>query len=188
MAKLREVAFAVGASIAFFQPIAMGAEGPDGGLDVHVISVPLQLFTEIYAQQESKDVIVDPRLRGEVLIQSGMTPDKITKEEFYSALLSNNHSAYEEDGVINVIMVSMAKNRKIPFYDGKNRGDLVASQVVDSLLELKNRSPEELIATLRPLVEPWGYIAADNQSKTIALVTTVGNIERLAEMVRMLDK
>jgi general secretion pathway protein D len=150
--------------------------------------VSLEEFVDLYAKQESKDIVFNPRLKGMLHLRSGLTPGRITADEFYSVLLSRNFSAYEVDGLITIEQLGLLKQRKIPFYDGHYRGDLVTSQVVSSVIELRNRPATDLVPTLRPLVPQWGYLAADERSNSLAVVTTVGNVERLIELVEKLDR
>ena len=149
--------------------------------------VSLQKFIESYARQESMDIVYSSRLEGDVYLESGLTPASITLDEFYSVLFINGFSAYQGDGIINVTLLAKIRQHKIPFYDGENRGDLVQSQVVSSIIEIKNRSAAELVPILRPLLQQWGYIAADGPANALAVVTTVGNVERLRELVTKLD-
>lgn len=149
--------------------------------------VSLQKFIETYAQQESMDIVYSSRLKGDVYLESGLTPGSITADEFYSVLYVNGFSAYQGEGIINVTMLEMIRQHKIPFYDGENRGDLVQSQVVSSIIELKNRPAEELVPILSPLLPQWGYIMADVPANALAVVTTVGNVERIRELVAKLD-
>jgi general secretion pathway protein D len=150
--------------------------------------VDVRDFVARYAAQEIKDIILDRRVMGPVYLKSELTPGWITKEEFYSVLLSVNFCAYEEDGVINVVENSHIKGRKLPVFDGRNRGDLVPSQTVNGVIEVQNRSAEEFVPLLKPLVERWGYLAADPQTNTLSVVTSMGNVERLVEIVRRLDR
>lgn len=156
------------------------AAAPDG--------ISLRDFIDQYAKQEGKDVVVDPRLKGVVEISSGMTPDRISKEEFHGALLATNWAAYEEDGVIRIVQAVLIKQQKIPYYDGVDRNGLASTQVVSSTIHLERRPAYDLVDHLRPLVEQWGYVAADDRANALIVVTTVANVERLVELVGKLDR
>lgn len=156
------------------------AKAPDG--------ISLRDFIDLYAKQERKDIVVDPRLKGVVEISSGMTPERITDEEFHGALLTTNWAAYEVDGVIRIVQAAQIKQEKIPYYDGVNRNGLASTQVVNSTIYLERRPAYDLVDHLRPLVGQWGYIAADDRANALTVVTTVANVERLIELTGRLDR
>ena len=64
-------------------------------------SMSLPDFIDEYAKQESKDIIIDPRLRGNVLLSSELTLGRISAEEFHGVLLTHNWAAYEVEEEMN---------------------------------------------------------------------------------------
>ncbi len=159
-------------------------------LDVEAAPEPMSLrdFVDEYAKQESKDIIIDPRMKGNVLLSSELTPGRISAEEFHGVLLTLNWAAYEVEGTIRIVTNAQIKSQKIPYYDGENRNGLVPSQVVSSVINLQARPAEDLVPQLRPLVEQWGLLSADSHSNTLTVVTTLANVERLIELVGKLDR
>src|SRR5690606_4786657 len=97
-------------------------------------------------------------------------------------------AAYEVDGVIRIVQAVQIKQEQVPFYDCVNRYGLASTQVVSSTIYLERRPAYELVDHLRPLVEQWGYLAADDRANALTVVTTVANVERLVEMARRLDR
>ena len=104
------------------------------------------------------------------------------------ALLTSGYGSYEEGDTLVVAQQVLTKQRNIPFFDGKIRVDLSPHQVVTTLIQFKHRDPTELVEVLRPLIESWGYIGADAHSKTLIVVTTVSNAERLHKLAGELDR
>lgn len=162
-------------ALALCSPAAMGESAE---------TMSLETFVEQYAAQESKDIIFTPRMKGTVQMS---TPGSITKEEFHATLLAAHFCAYEDNGVINIVTSAFIRYQKVPFYDGQHRGDLVPSQTVIGFIELEYQSAQDLLPELKPMIELWGYIAADSRTNTLLAVTTLRNMERLIETADQLD-
>ena len=144
-------------------------------------------FIHAYAKQESKDIVIDPRVKANVLLISKDTPDKITRDEFHLVLNTHGYGGYEEGNLIVIIQQVLNKQRNIPQYDGKSRGKLSAHETVSTVINVKHHNAEELEKLLLPLVEQWGYLHADKSTNRLILVTTLGNAERLHRLVKELD-
>jgi len=151
-------------------------------------SADIRRFIRAYAHQVSKDIVVDPRVRGDIRLMSVQTPGKITKDEFHMVLLTHGYGSYEEGDLIVVAQQVLNKQRNIPDYDGKSRGGLSPHQTVTTLIKVKQRDAEPLVAFLGPLVEQWGYINVDHATNTLIAVTTLSNAERLHRLVKKLDR
>jgi general secretion pathway protein D len=152
------------------------------------VSVDIRGFIATYAKQESKDILVDSRVKGNVTLFSQKTPTKITDDEFHLVLLTHGYGAYVEDDLIVVAQQVLTKQRNIPEYNGKSRGKLSAHQVVFTTIQVKHRDVESLAIVLRPLIEQWGLSQADEASNTLVVVTTLSNAERIHNLVKQLDK
>lgn len=150
--------------------------------------VSLRDFVDEFAKQESKDIVVDPRVKGSVNLSSELTPGRISAEEFHGVLLTHNFAAYEVDGVMRIIPAAAIKQQKLPFYDGVNRNGLASTQVVTSMIPLRSRPASGLVDHFRPLIGQWGYIRADDHSNSLTVVTTVANVEMLVDLVEKLDQ
>lgn len=144
-------------------------------------------FIRSYAKQESKDIVIDPRVKGHVRLFSEQTPDEITKDEFHMVLLTSGFGSYEEGNLIVVAQQVLTKQRNVPEYNGKSRGKLSAHQVVHTVIKVKRRDAKALVPLLRPLVEQWGYLNVDEASNSLIAVTTLGNAERLHRLVKEFD-
>jgi general secretion pathway protein D len=136
-----------------------------------------------YAKQENLDIVIDPRLRGQVSLSSELTPGRISRDEFYGALLTHNFGAVEIDGTMRIIQTAMMKQHKLPSFDGRNRGQLAPSQIVNSVMKLRDHSAEKLAEKLKALIPIWGYIAADTDSNSLIVVATVESVERMVELI-----
>ena len=66
-------------------------------------------FIRSYAKQESKDIVIDPRVKAFVRLFSEQTPDEITKDEFHMVLLTSGFGSYwsERNGKISTIVRRM---------------------------------------------------------------------------------
>lgn len=91
-------------------------------------------FIHAYAKQESKDIVIDPRVKGHVLLVSENTPDKITRDEFHLVLMTHGYGGYEEGNLIVIIQQVLNKQRNIPEYNGKSRGQLSAHETVITVM------------------------------------------------------
>ncbi len=146
------------------------------------------LRTVIQAVSEftGRNFLVDPRVKGKVNV---VAPDPLTRDEAYKAFLSvleiNGYVTVESDGVTKIVPQEEGKMRStVEANNGKtvNRDDMVTR-----VLRLQHIQAERIVPLLRPLVPPYGHMAADSTTSSLIITDRAANLERLVKIIRRLD-
>ncbi len=139
------------------------------------------------AEITGKNFIVDPRINGRVTIISSKPMDKDDiYEVFLSVLEVNGFAAVPSENAIKIIPDANAKFNDIPTVDSENPG--AGDEIVTRVIELQNVQAAQLVPILRPLASPQAHMAAFPENNMLIISDRAGNTERLAQLVRSIDR
>ena len=147
----------------------------------------LRAVIKAVAEFTGKNFLVDPGVKGTVTV---VAPKPITKEEAYKAFLSilevHGYVAIESDGMTKIVPEEEGKTHEtIPekVVSVPDRDDMVTR-----VMHLDHIRSETLVPVLRPLVAPYGHLAADAGSDSLIVTDRSANVERIAGIVKRLDR
>ena len=147
----------------------------------------LRAVIKAVAEFTGKNFLVDPAVKGKVTV---VAPQPVTEEEAYRTFLSvlevHGYVAVESEGVIKIVPEEEGKTHEgVPDLDKTvpNRDDMVTR-----ILRLEHVMAERLVPVLRPLVAPYGHLAADAGSDSLIVTDRSANVSRIVEIVRRLDR
>jgi general secretion pathway protein D len=131
---------------------------------------------------------IDPRVEGQVTIR---TTGKIPRRElfpiFNQILRSVGVAAVKVGQIYNIMPIAEAKTRV-----NVDRGKLKAMSAQDlyvvELISVKNIAAQEMATLIQPFVTPGGDVFPYPRANLLILSDTAGNVERLKEMVELLDR
>ncbi|MFM7736205.1 MAG: type II secretion system secretin GspD [Alphaproteobacteria bacterium] len=131
---------------------------------------------------------IDPRVEGQVTIR---TTGKIPRRElfpiFNQILRSVGVAAIKVGQIYNIMPIAEAKTRV-----NVDRGKLGAMAAQDlyvvELITVKNLAAQEMATLIQPFVTPGGDVFPYPRANLLILSDTAGNVERLKEMVELLDR
>ncbi|PPK41066.1 general secretion pathway protein D [Trinickia symbiotica] len=134
-----------------------------------------------------KTIIVDPRVKGQLnLLSENAVPEDQAVKTLQSALRMQGFALVEDNGVLKVVPEADAKRQGVPTYAGNTptaRGD----QVVTQVFVLKNKSANNLLPVLRPLISPNNTVAAYPDNNTIVVTDYADNVRRIAQIIAAID-
>jgi general secretion pathway protein D len=138
------------------------------------------------AKRTGKQFIVDPRVRAQVS-SAGIDLEKVDYAKLLAILSVHQFAAYEANGVVRVVLDTMARQLPIPVTT-QIPANALDDEYVTLLLSAKNMCVAHAVPVLRPLMPQSAHMAASFQSNTLVISDRVANARRIADIVERLDK
>lgn len=141
---------------------------------------------DLVARVTGKSFIVDPRVRGQVTVISDreLTADAIY-EIFLATIEVYGFSAVETDNAIKIIGQADIKSAGL---EVDTDGSISGEEIIIRVFPIQNTSAMELVPILRPLVAKYGHLAGVSTANALIIADRATNIERIAEIVELLDR
>jgi general secretion pathway protein D len=134
-----------------------------------------------------KTFIVDPRVNAKVTM---LSPTPMTPAAFYEAFLSvlqvYGFVAVPAGKVIKI--VPNTDQRQFPSNDLPDNVSSTSDALVTQVIPLKNLSAAQLVPLLRPLVPPYGHLAAYNPANMLIISDRAANVNRLERIIQRMDE
>jgi general secretion pathway protein D len=178
--KLRK-AFAVAAVVAFgLAPFATSAEQQDDGAN----TVPLSTVIAAVAKRSGKKFIVDPRVRGDaVLLQE--SPATMSYDGFLMLLNVHGFAAITTGDYVRVVPDASVRQLALPIADGDKHA---LAEYVTRVVTVKSIPSSLLVPLLRPMLPQHAHLVALPCTNNLIFVDTYGNIQRLEQVIKSLDR
>ena len=141
----------------------------------------IQTLISTVSDVTGKNFIVDPRVKGKVTVISARP---LRDDEIYQVFLS----VLRVHGFVAVPSGSVIKI--VPEASGRSAGATVtggSDELVTRVIRVRNVPAAKLVPALRPLMPATAHLAADNDSNTLVISDTAGNVERLLRVVQRMD-
>jgi general secretion pathway protein D len=174
----------IGLILALFCPFAL-AEKDEFSLNLK--DVDIRALIETVADATGKNFIVDPRITGNISVVTS-TPMKASQvyDVFLSILKVHGYSAVPNGNIVKIIPNITAKQdgEESELRAGSQNGDEQLTRIV----QVHHVDASQVVQTLLPLMPQYAFLAAVPESNTIILSDTAANVNRLALMIKQIDK
>lgn len=147
----------------------------------------LQAVVKAMSQMTGRNMLVDPRVRGQVTIVSARAmPVAAAYQVFLSALKAQGFTAVEGPGdSVRIVPVAEAKAAApVNEQAGPPRG---GEQVVTQVLIGQHVSVAQLQAVLRPLMSPTSQLSVYEPGNALIITDYADNVRRLMRIVERVD-
>ena len=129
--------------------------------------------------------IVDPRVKATVNVVS---PEPVDADKLYEIFLSvlevHGYAAVQVGQLIKIVPSSVGVQNAVPLVsEPSDTGDELVSQVI----QLKTAASLQVVETLRPLVPESASLSAESTSNTIIVTDRAANIDKIIELITLLD-
>jgi general secretion pathway protein D len=174
----------IGLILVFFCPL-VAAEKDEFSLNLK--DVDIRALIETVADATGKNFIVDPRITGNISVVTS-TPMKAAQvyDVFLSILKVHGYSAVPNGNIVKIIPNISAKQ------DGEESELRASSQNGDEqltrIVQVHHVDAAQVVQTLLPLMPQYAFMGAVPESNTIILSDTAANVNRLALMIKQIDK
>ncbi|GAA4089088.1 type II secretion system secretin GspD [Zhongshania borealis] len=176
-------------SITFCLFIAVSGAAMAERFELDMQNVDIGEFIDTVAKLTGKTIVVDSRVKGKITVQSHR---KLDAEELYQIFLLQlgveGYSAIEVgDGILKVIPNQAAKIEGIEVQLGRNNMGRSES-IITRIAQLQNADADELVKSLRPLVDnKVGVITSYADSNIILITDRESNVRRLMSIINAIN-
>jgi len=156
------------------------------GVTMNFKNADIRAFIDFVAGFSGKNFLLDSRVKGTVTIVS---PSAIDETDAYNVFLSvlevNGFAAVDTGDVVKIIPKAESKQKSVPVQSGMaSNHDGVVTQV----LRLEYADSQQLVAIIRPLISPNGYMVAYARGNMLLLTDSSSNIRRIQRIIDILDR
>ncbi len=139
------------------------------------------------AEVTGKNFIVDPRVKGKInIISTRPMEQEETYRVFLSILQVHGYSAVPSGKVVKIIPDITAKQSSIPVQKPSDGSSI--DEFITQVIPIQNVAAAQLVPILRPLVPQQSHLAAYPPTNVLIVSDRAGNIKRMLDIVRRIDK
>ena len=107
--------------------------------------------------------------------------------ELLAILALNGIVAFADRGLIQVLPNTEARQLPTPVVSPDNIKTL-DGEIITCIITVKYVSAAQLVPMLRPKIPAWGHLAAPPDRNALIMVDRSGNVKRVVDLVRDLEK
>ncbi|WP_232540083.1 type II secretion system secretin GspD [Azohydromonas aeria] len=163
---------------------AMSSRTP---VTLNFVNAEIEPVTRVIAAMIDRQILVDPRVRGQITLYS---EQPLTVRQAYQNYLAQlrglGFTVVESGGLLKVVPEADAKLQAGTVSVGPpvQRGD----QVLTQIFRLNHENPNNLVAVLRPLISPNNTINANPTTNTLVITDYADNLQRIGRIIAALDQ
>jgi general secretion pathway protein D len=150
-------------------------------------NVDIHALIETVADATGKNFIVDPRITGNISVVTS-TPMKASQvyDVFLSILKVHGYSAVPSGNIVKIIPnITVKQDGDVSeLRSSSQNGDEQLTRIV----QLRHLDAAVVVQSLMPLMPQYAFMAAVPESNTIILSDTAANVNRLAMIIKQIDK
>ncbi len=168
-------------------PAGIRAGPRSGEVLLNFQSADLQAVVKAMSQMTGRNVLVDPRVRGQVTIVSARPmPVAAAFQVFLSALKAQGFTAVDgPEGAVRIIPVAEAKAAApVNERDGPPRG---GEQIVTHVAIGQHVAVSQLQNVLRPLMSPTSQLSVYDPANALIITDYADNVRRLLRILDRID-
>lgn len=157
-------------------------------------NVDIRSLIETVSKKTGKNFIVDPRVKATVTVISAepVSADKLY-ELFLSILEVHGYAAVPVGSVTKIVPMATGVQGAVPVLpEAQSLMSAPAPEVSDELVtrvvDVEYVPVTQLVQALRPLLPQSAGFSAEPNSNTIVITDSADNIERVVEIIRLLDQ
>lgn len=168
-------------------PLVRAAQpGEAATIDFEFQGAPITAILDWYARLTNRSIISAPNLQATVIFRS---QTKLTKDEAIQALDSvlaiNNIAAIPlGEKFLKIVQINTAKQEGIPVGRIVSPADTLGTQII----ALKNAKASEVVPVIQPYLHPYGQLLALQDSNSILITETAGNLKQMLEIIAYVDQ
>ncbi len=142
----------------------------------------MQVLIDTVADITGKNFIVDPHVAGKVSV---VTSKPMQANQIYDIFLSilkvHGYAAADSGNMVKIIPNINAKQEH-------SVQNTATDELLTRIVQIHHVDATQLVQILLPLMPQYAFMSAFPDSNVIILSDTVGNVNRLAQMIEQIDK
>ena len=152
---------------------------------VNLKNVDIHTLIETISERTGKNFIVDPRVRATVTVISS-TP--VDGDELYGLFLSvldvHGFAAVPAGSFVKIVPAINGVQSAVPVL---KKPAASGDELVTEVIKVKHVPVQQMIESLRPLLPANASFSAEPNSNTIIITDRAANIDRLVQIIQLLD-
>ncbi len=159
----------------------------ESAVTLNLKDADIRTLIETIADATGKNFVVDPRVKAKVTVVSSrpMQQDELY-QVFLSVLQVHGYAAVPVGEVIKILPDVNAKQGPTDVTNDSRPGQ--GDELVTRVIDVKNVPAAQMVPILRPLIPQQGHLAAYASSNQLVISDRAGNIDRIEQIVRRIDK
>lgn len=159
------------------------AEAPEQAAAASTRGIDLLELLERCAERLKKRFIVDPRVRGEVLLVN-VDPERITYAELQAILSVHGFVATQEiEGTVRIVPEANARQLPMPLLGSNSKG-IGEEDLVMRMIDVGPLNAATLVPILRPLLPQYAHLVAHQETNSLVVVARQANVRVIESIVR----
>lgn len=174
-------------SLAFAEdaPIA-GVSVAEDKVFLNFVDADIESVIKAIGQISNRNFLIDPRVKGTININTTKPlPRAMTYQILLSALRVQGFAAVEDNGVTSIVPEVDAKTRFTPSLANGKQGAL---QIVTKVYVLKNESPNNVIAIVKPLMSANSVITPYPSNNSLIVTDYADNLTKISKLINSIDQ
>ncbi|MBB1604537.1 type II secretion system secretin GspD [Variovorax sp. UMC13] len=172
-------------------PAAFAQDAPRRGepITLNFSSAEIESVARTMAVITGRDVVVDPRVKGTISLQTDRAiPPAAAFNQFAAALRLQGFAIVEADGLYKIVPEADAKLQSSTVVSSTGAAARMSgNQIVTQVFKLNYEAANNLLPVLRPLIAPNNAINVNPGNNSLVITDYAENMQRLARIVASLD-
>ena len=154
---------------------------------LNFVNADVEAVTRAFAAMMGRQIIVDPRVRGNITVYSDQ-PLSIDQAyvNYLAALRGLGFAMVETGGLLKVVPEADARLQAGTV--SVNAAPAKSGQVVTQIFTLRHENPNNLVPILRPLITANNTINVNPGTSALVITDYAENLQRIAKIVAALDQ
>lgn len=168
------------------QPVAAPKRGE--AITLNFNGAEIDAVARTMATVTGRNVVVDPRVKGTITLSTDapVTP-AVAYNQFLATLRMQGYTVVQSDGMDKVVPEADAKLQGGAVSESVGTTTAGGNQLVTQIIRLQHENANNLVAVLRPLVNPNSPINVNPGTNTLVITDYADNLRRLARIIAALD-
>ncbi len=171
---------------AFAQEVAAPRRGEP--ITLNFTNAEIESVARTMAVVTGRDVVVDPRVKGTITLQTdrAISPEAAFNQ-FAAALRLQGFSIVQSEGLYKVVPEADAKLQSSAVTTSTPTSSVGGNQILTQVFKLNYESANNLLPVLRPLIAPNNTINVNPGNNSLVITDYAENMRRLARIIAALD-
>jgi general secretion pathway protein D len=155
---------------------------------LNFVGAEIEAVARTMATITGRNVVVDPRVKGTVNLQTDRpVAPTVALNQFAAALRLQGFSLIETGGLYKIVPEADAKLQSNTVSAGPVSQLPATNQIVTQIFRLNHESANNLVPVLRPLIGPNNTINVNPGNNSLVITDYADNLQRIGRIISALD-
>jgi len=152
---------------------------------INLKNVDIHSLIETVSERTGKNFIVDPRVRATVTVISSEPVDEDKLYELFLSVLDvHGFAAVPAGSFIKIVPAINGVQSAVPVL---KEPVVTGDELVTEVIRVRHVPVQQMVESLRPLLPATASFSAEANSNSIVITDRAANIDRLVQIIQLLD-